>query len=178
MTEGNSLRPSPGGGPQPPHPRPSTHPRSALASEDSTWGVLPGGVQGGFHRRSLGDREGLEGNRRNGKQKGDPARPRPRPRREGPHRVADWDLLLSTERQQQNHRSSRQGRPPRSTPAARTAKATFSSSAPPAPSSLAPLLKMGGVVVVSSYFYFILFFPGLHHTSFHHKELLILQGGR
>lgn len=76
-------------------------------------GVLPGGVQGAFRRRYLGDRKGLEKTRN--KQKGDPARARAR--REGPHRAADWDLLLSTERQQQNHRSSRRGRPPRSTPA-------------------------------------------------------------
>lgn len=59
--------------------------------------VLPWRVQRSF----LGDREGTEKVHEGEPESG--VQPSPTPRGGGQHRAADWDLLLSTAEQQQNH---------------------------------------------------------------------------
>lgn len=83
--------------------------------------------------------------------------PRP-PAPPGPAPRGRLGLVVETERQQQNHRSSRRGRPPRSTLAAPTAQTSlFLSPFPsPPPSSLAPPLKMRGECLFLFYFIFFL----------------------
>lgn len=95
--------------PPPPPKAFHSHCSLSLFLEDSAWGTLPRAVQGAFQRCFLGDREGPEKN--TGRQKQTAVAAQPPPRCEGPHHAADWDLLLSVVRQQQNHRSSRWGWP-------------------------------------------------------------------